>query len=124
VSLTVREMGPSTPLLGDADLVCQVMLELVANAAAVTLPGGEITLASEVRDQAVILSVSDQGPGVPPEERSRIFDPFVSNRTGGTGIGLAVARQIVLSQRGSLSVHTSDTGGARLEIALPLAVSA
>ena len=124
VLLTVRHLGPPTPLVGDADLVCQVLLELVANAAAVTPPGGMIALASEVRDQSVILSVCDEGPGIPPEERSRIFDPFVSNRIGGSGIGLAVARQIIVSQRGSLSVHTSETGGARLEIALPLAVPA
>lgn len=119
VSLRVTRSGPPATLRGDADLVCQVMLELVANAAAVTPPGGAITLARDVRDQAVVLSVADEGPGIPADARARIFEPFVSTRAGGAGIGLAVARQIIASQHGTLSIDTAETGGARLEVTLP-----
>jgi signal transduction histidine kinase len=65
------------------------------------------------------LTVCDQGPGIPGEVRDRIFDPFFSLKAGGSGIGLAVARQIVGSQGGAIDAHTGADGGARLEIRMP-----
>jgi signal transduction histidine kinase len=123
ISLRVRDVGSPVRLLGDPDLLCQVLLELVANAAAATPQGGEISLESRAAGDVVILTVRDQGPGIPPETREQIFDPFFSSRAGGTGIGLAVARQIVRSQGGTIFAATAEAGaGATFEIRLPAAV--
>jgi two-component system, NtrC family, sensor histidine kinase HydH len=119
VSFHVRSVGPQQLMRGDPDLLCQVMLELCANAAAVTPPGGHIWLESRSSGGEVVLTVCDQGPGIPGEVRDRIFDPFFSLKAGGSGIGLAVARQIVGSQGGAIDAHTGAHGGARLEIRMP-----
>lgn len=67
------------------------------------------------------LSVSDDGPGVAPALRARVFEPFVSGRPGGTGLGLAVARGVIERHRGTLCLVDS-TVGCRLELILPCAV--
>jgi signal transduction histidine kinase len=125
ILLRVRDIGPPVPLLGDPDLLCQVLLELMANAAAAMPAGGEITIESAADNGMVILTVLDQGPGIPPDARERIFDPFFSRKAGGTGIGLTVARHIVEGQGGTIiagAVEAGDTRGARFEIRLPAAV--
>jgi signal transduction histidine kinase len=125
ISLRVHGHSPPTRLLGDPDLLCQVLLELVANAAAVTPSGGEISIDGAVDNDTVILAVRDQGPGIPADARERIFDPFFSRKPGGTGIGLTVARQIVQSHGGTIVAEapdSPDTRGARFEIRLPSAV--
>jgi signal transduction histidine kinase len=76
-------------------------------------------------DGYAVLSVSDAGPGIPPEDRDRIFDRFVRlegsrNRgTGGFGLGLAVCREIVESRGGHISISESDSGGAKFTARLP-----
>src|SRR5262249_39120955 len=72
----------------DPDLLCQVLLGLLANAAEAVPAGGEITLGACVSDGAVELAVADSGPGVPQELRERIFEPFFTTRPRGTGLGL------------------------------------
>lgn len=124
VALRVRAGGTLRPFPGDPDLLCQVLLELVSNAAAATPPGGEIVIESQAIGESVVLSVSDQGPGLAPEDADRVFDPFFSRKAGGTGLGLAVARQLVQRLGGTLSAGSAGTGGARFEIRMPAAVRA
>lgn len=65
------------------------------------------------------IDVEDRGPGVPTAHRDRIFEPFFSERRGGTGLGLAVCMGIVRAHGGSLSVHDGEHGGTRMRITLP-----
>ena len=65
------------------------------------------------------LRVEDSGPGVPPEDRERIFERFFSRREGGTGVGLALARAIAQAHQGSLHVEDSELGGAAFVLQLP-----
>lgn len=69
---------------------------------------------------AAIISVADEGPGVPAERREEIFRPYMTNRRGGAGLGLAITRRIVAEHGGRLWVEDNEPRGARFVIALPL----
>jgi signal transduction histidine kinase len=117
------------PLDVDADLLCQVLVDLLANAAEAVPPeGGEIALEAQAadRDRGVEIRVVDSGPGVPADLRARIFEPFFTTRPGGTGLGLAVARQIVEGHGGRIAAGERPGGGsgACFTIWLPAAASA
>jgi signal transduction histidine kinase len=119
--LARREDDGLPAVAGDGDLLCQVLLGLLANAAEAVPPGGEIWLEARPAEHGVELVVADSGPGVPEELRGRIFEPFFTTRSRGTGLGLAVARQIVDAHGGRLAVDERPGGGARFRIALPRA---
>jgi two-component system sensor histidine kinase HydH len=105
----------------DPDLVCQVLLGLLTNAAEAAPVGGEIRLEACAAEGAVELAVADTGPGVAPELRERVFEPFFTTRPRGTGLGLAVARQIVEAHGGTIAVRERTGGGARFVVRLPAA---
>jgi two-component system sensor histidine kinase HydH len=117
-----RDDPPGLPSVhADPDLVCQVLLDLLANAREAVDAGGEVTLEARPADGAVELAVADSGPGVPAEVRARIFEPFFTTRARGTGLGLAVARQIVEAHGGRIAVDDRPGGGARFVVRLPVA---
>ena len=108
----------------DPDLVCQVLIGLLANASEVLGDGGEVNVETRADDSTVAISISDSGPGVPPELREQIFEPFFTTRSRGVGLGLAVARQIVDAHGGRIEVGERPGGGARFTISLPVAAGA
>lgn len=65
------------------------------------------------------ITVDDNGPGIPPDTRERIFQPFITSKKHGTGLGLALVQKIVVSHNGRVLVGTSPLGGARLQVVLP-----
>lgn len=71
--------------------------------------------------EAITITVDDNGPGVPLEDRERIFDPYVTGKREGTGLGLAIVKKIVLDHGGVVAVEASDLGGARFTITVPAA---
>lgn len=81
----------------------------------------ETTVQYDAASSCVRVVVDDVGPGVPPEMRDVLFRPFASkNKSGGTGLGLAVTHKIVAEHKGELAVETSPLGGARFVVELPL----
>jgi two-component system, OmpR family, sensor kinase len=94
----------------DADKLRQVMLNLVLNAVQMGGSAVQVRVVAEKRDGRIEVRVSDDGPGVPEELRPGLFEPFVSNRPGGSGLGLAVARQIVERHGGKLMLLPSSRG--------------
>jgi len=115
-----RAAGAALPALeGDPDLLCQVLLGLVSNAVAVVPAGGEIVIEGAAEAAGVAFAVCDSGPGVPPELRERIFEPFFTTRPAGTGLGLAVARDIVRAHAGTIEVAERPGGGARFVVHVP-----
>ncbi|MEQ9503286.1 MAG: ATP-binding protein [Deltaproteobacteria bacterium] len=124
VDVVVEDDTPH--ILGNEGKLQQVLVNLLANAMqAVDEPvgAGVIRVHAGPRDGRIELRVEDSGPGVPPELRSRIFDPFFTTRAvgEGTGLGLAVARAIVVEHEGTLTCETADLGGARFTLVLPAA---
>ncbi len=108
----------------DPDLMGQAVINLLHNAvdavAAVEHP--RIELACACQGDAVVISVSDNGRGVPPDHADDIFVPFFTTKPGGSGIGLAVVRQIALKHGGQVGVSANPSGGATFRLTLPTAL--
>jgi len=118
------ERGPAAGLpavSADPDLLCQVLLGLLANGAEAAGAGGTVWLDARAEDGRVEVAVADSGPGIPSALRARVFEPFFTTRSRGTGLGLAVARQIVEAHGGEIAVGERAGGGARLVLRLPAA---
>ena len=98
----------------------QVLVNLLQNAVQAGEPGGAIVLAITANAQTVSLSVSDDGPGVPPDLADTLFQPFVTSKTDGIGLGLAIARDIMRQLGGDL-VHMSTPTGACFVMEMPAA---
>lgn len=104
----------------DGDALRQVLINLLHNAIEAN-PEGPIECEAKRGEHMVILSVADRGPGVPEEDRRRLFDPFFSTKTRGTGLGLAITKQIVEEHRGKIRLLNRRDGGARVLVELPFA---
>jgi two-component system sensor histidine kinase KdpD len=112
------------PVDVDHLLVGQVIANLLENADRHAPPDSALTIAAEIRDERVAVSVTDQGPGVPPEERETVFDSFVRFDTGGrSGLGLAIAKTFVEAHGERIWVDNGPEGGARFVFTLPLAAT-
>lgn len=99
----------------------QVLLNLFLNAGAAMSGKGEVRVRASGTNETVRIEVEDSGPGIPPDMRQRVFDPFVTTKEvgAGTGLGLAVCRGIVEGAMGRISVDASVTNGARFVVELP-----
>jgi PAS domain S-box-containing protein len=107
----------------DPQLIEQLILNLVINAveAMKDMNGNKkIKITSSREKDRIVLSVSDSGPGVPPEIRSSIFEPFYTTKDNSTGIGLSIVHRIVTDHCGKLSVCESDWGGAEFKVDIPI----
>jgi signal transduction histidine kinase len=118
--------GEMEQVLGDEALLRQALLNLVRNAAeaAGNQPfGGRVTVSGTVEQTAgrpvQRISISDNGPGIPAADLSRIFAPFYTTKINGTGLGLAVVQKIVLQHGGSVEARNRPEGGAELIVWLP-----
>lgn len=115
------------PLIADPDKVRQVLLNLVQNAIQAQPEGGAVRVrvrAGRLRSRnappAQILEVEDRGPGVPAEDREKLFIPFFTTRPDGNGLGLAICKRLVEAHGGSIQLIAAAGPGARFEVRLPL----
>jgi len=117
-------LAEDIPLIaGNANQLQQVLMNLMINAQhAIGEDGGTVTLESFVQNEAVIMTVSDTGPGMTDEVAAKIFEPFFTTKPAGqgTGLGLSVTYGIIKDHGGEISVERADTGGAKFVIELPL----
>jgi signal transduction histidine kinase len=124
VSIEVTRLDEAT-VDGDALRLQQLLLNVLDNALRVSPPGGIVTLELTAEHQQVAITVSDQGPGIEPDQLTRIFDRLYSRprRAGehvGSGLGLAIARAIAREHGGELSALNKSDKGATFTLTLPL----
>ncbi|MGH7805033.1 MAG: two-component system sensor histidine kinase NtrB [Candidatus Binatia bacterium] len=113
-------LSPSTPhVWADGDQLKQVFLNLALNALQAMPEGGRLVVESAVTQGGVVVRFRDTGIGIPDEIRDRLFEPFCTSRTGGTGLGLAVALRIVDAHSGDLSVESEPGRGTTASVWLP-----
>jgi len=108
---------------GESDRLRQVLVNLLINALDAAGEGGAVELSGAVVEGRLELHVDDSGPGVPPERRERIFEPFFTDKPRGSGLGLAIVHAIVVQHGGAISVGEAPLGGARFAISLPVAAA-
>jgi C4-dicarboxylate-specific signal transduction histidine kinase len=121
---THLQLAPALPpVAGDRVQLQQVMLNLIMNAneaMASCEPAERRLLIRTVPTRShVHLSFTDRGPGFPPEQHDRLFEPFYTTKAQGLGLGLSISRSIVTAHRGRLWGRSNEGGGATFFISLP-----
>ena len=133
--VTIRELFPSTPLvvMGDDDLLHRAIFNLLLNAVQASPPGGEVRVeavelahhqlppqAEHFSRGAIMLRITDQGRGIPDSVKDRLFEPFVTTKSGGSGLGLSIVHRAVEAHHGFILVDSQDQhGGTRFTVILP-----
>lgn len=115
----------SLPLIYvDSVLIERVLCNLIENATKYTPPGSQIRIGAETLDRELWVTVTDNGPGLPPDIIETVFDKFTRGQkesaTPGVGLGLAICKAIVQAHRGRIWAENTDEGGARFTFTLPL----
>jgi signal transduction histidine kinase len=120
---------PDTPLVvnGDRDRIAQVIGNLLSNAIKYSPADGRVHVRLELDDDGAHLSVVDEGMGIPEDDHDRVFEKFyrgadAASAIGGTGLGLAVAREIVTSHGGEIGVESEARQGSTFTVRLPIEV--
>jgi signal transduction histidine kinase len=120
VQIAVR-VDPTIPLFAfDTDQLTQVLWNIALNGVEAMQRRGCLTLDVGRQNGEVLISIADTGPGISPEERWRIFQPFFSKKPGGTGLGLSIAQRIVTAHGGRIELASAPERGSRFTISLPL----
>lgn len=114
------DISPELPcLLVDTVKLRQALLNLLRNAAeAISGPNGKIIFQAVLQNQQVKISVQDNGCGIEPDNLEKIFLPFVTTKSNGTGLGLALTKQIILAHGGQISVQSIPGKGTHFQILL------
>jgi two-component system sensor histidine kinase KdpD len=121
----VVDLPPDLPLISvEPTLIVQILSNLLENAAKYTPPGTTITIGACAREESMLISVADDGPGFPPGDPERLFDKFQRGRSEsnivGVGLGLAICRAAANLHGGNIRALDNPGGGARFEISLPV----
>src|SRR6185503_3475538 len=106
----------------DRQMLRQVVSNILRNAFQAVLAHrreGHVEVGVLIEEKAFVISVDDDGPGVPESMRDSIFDPYVTTKSDGTGLGLAIGKKIVVEHGGTIDASPSPLGGARFRIRIP-----
>jgi signal transduction histidine kinase len=117
-----RDVAPSLPpVLGQANALQQVILNLVTNAAQAMPTGGDLTISTRLDDGRIRVVVADTGAGIAPEHVARVFEPFFTTKPSGTGLGLSVTYGILNDHNATIDVDSAPGQGARFVLTFPVA---
>ncbi len=119
-TLKIRNDSERDVLIGDEEALLTALHNLVANALEAGKHHVEVVVDVWDQPEAVMISVSDNGPGISPENQERIFEPFYTSRAQGTGLGLAVVRAVTEAHNGTVWVHSTPGQGSTFYLKLPL----
>jgi two-component system NtrC family sensor kinase len=118
----VKDIDPEARIRGFPGQVDQILMNLLTNAAqAIGSQGGTIRVIAKVHDDQVLLSVSDDGPGIPADILPRIFDPFFTTKDvgEGSGLGLSIVHGIVERHGGQIDVDSKPEQGTTFTVSFP-----
>ncbi len=119
--MRVTIAGQSPQVMADAELLKIVFINLFVNSSQAMSGRGEVRIAIEAADGACVIVVTDTGPGIPQAVLDRLFTPFFTTKSRGTGLGLSTVKRLVEAQDGSILMESPQTGGTRATVRLPLA---
>jgi signal transduction histidine kinase len=111
--------GGRVTVLGDRDLLYQALMNIVVNAVEAAPAGGEVIVDASESDRYCRLRISDTGPGIPEAVRKKMFQLYFTTKSGGSGIGLAVAYRSLQLHGGDINVKTEEGRGTTFELVLP-----
>jgi signal transduction histidine kinase len=111
--------GRAPTIMTDGDRVLQVITNLLSNALHWTPDGGRVRVGVATENGSISVDVADSGPGITQEQQDRIFRPFVSGDTQGTGLGLPIARELARALGGRIEVESAVGRGSRFRLVLP-----
>src|SRR5215470_2200867 len=117
---------PPISMEADENKLEVILDNLLSNAVKFSPPNGEVAVAARLRGSEVLIDVADEGPGITPQEREKVFDPFYQGSAKprgpvkGTGLGLAIVREYVLAHRGKVQIMQDRPAGAHFRVSLPL----
>jgi signal transduction histidine kinase len=112
------EDGP-TAAQADGQALREIVVNLLTNSIEAAGPGGRVTVACRRENGSVVVEVSDSGPGLPPEVRERLFEPFLTTKEGGTGLGLYLVGRRVRELGGEVRCDGAQRGGTSFTVRLP-----
>ncbi len=119
VSLETDLAAGLAPIPGDRDLLSRALCNLVANALEAMPEGGRLRLTTRVLGDVLALDISDTGPGLSDDQRTRLFTPYFTTKAGGTGLGLAIVQGIVSDHGGRIEVKSAAGQGTTFTLLLP-----
>lgn len=125
LTVTLNLEADASRFIADQDKLRAILDNLVSNAIKHSPAGGTIEIMAQQAHDAVTIGVHDQGPGIRPEDREKVFDPFYQGQARGSGVvknsgvGLSIVREYALAHGGKVWVANDDRGGARLCVRLP-----
>ncbi len=127
IEICVQLAEKDIRISADAEMIKQVFLNIILNSQQAMPEGGKLSIITQLvpksllepEEQIAEIFFQDIGPGIPPSDLSRIFDPFFSTKESGSGLGLAIVHNIVSEHDGSISIENAPEGGMIVNIGLP-----
>ena len=105
----------------DQDQLKQVFINILINGIQAMPDGGKIRIRTSLADvNGIKVSISDTGPGIPPEDVERVFDPFFTTKPNGTGLGLSIVQRIIKEHKGDIKIRSEVGKGTTFDLILPV----
>src|SRR5262249_6485977 len=129
VDLSFDVPSDPMPALLDEEMLHRALTNIIRNAAQAIRDAkkgkrGKVVVAARAEGSGYVITLDDDGPGIPEEVGQALFDPYVTTKRDGTGLGLSIVKKIVVDHGGSIEAGRGPLGGARLRVTLPTAESA
>jgi signal transduction histidine kinase len=121
VSVETQLTAEPLPVRADNDLIKQALLNVVLNGVQAMNNGGILTMVAHQFDATAAIEVRDQGPGIPPEVRDKVFNLYFTTKKTGSGIGLAMSYRVLQLHNGAIEFETEVGRGTTFRLVLPLA---
>ncbi len=115
-----KDISPLSLINADPDKMGQVFLNLFLNSIDAMSAGGSLRISTRENSNSVSIEISDNGSGVPPEIKGKIFEPFITTKSGGLGLGLSVVHRIIEQHKGEIKVASEPEVGTSFTIILPI----